>query len=193
MTKTFLVYASEKIGNAVRKTVKKKSGIVKIETLSQLHAACRKIPADALFIGEQEWLVFGFTALHPEIAPHIHFPIIMVSESFLEAERKKKIIFRFVSIPESQKMDTERAGYPAAIRPFLRRICLLFMGSGIKVLGPNEPLEEISKAEKDERKRQAEIIRGLCACNHEKCAKILNLLLEYGERGVSVNFLQLQV
>lgn len=193
MSKTFLVYANEKIGNAVKKVVKKKSNIVKIETLSQLHAACRKIPADVLFIGEEEWEVFGCTALHPNIAPHIHFPIILVSGNFSDIPKKQEIVFRFVSVPESQKSFTEKVGYPASFRPFLRVISLLFIGKRIKVLGPADPAKEICKAQKDEMEKQAEIIRRLCACTHEKCAKILDLVLGSGEMGASVNFLRLQV
>ena len=193
MAKTLLVYTDEAIGAAVKKAVGRKWNIITIENLSHLHKSCRTVPSDALFIGQAQWDVFGCTALHPDIAPHIHFPIILVTESISESPKKKEMIFRFVSVPEEQKSRVEAIGYQAALRPFLSILSLLVVGSGIKVAGPNElPIKAgESYKEREEREREIEAIRELCG--HKKCREIFDLILSCGDKGASADFIQLKV
>lgn len=188
MSKTLLVYTDEPTGNAVKRAVGKKGSIVSIESLSQLHAACRNVPADALFIGEEEWNVFGYTALHPMFAPHIHFPIIMVVARLNDCPGKKEMIFHFVSIPEEQRSRAEAAGYHAALRPFLRILSPFAIRAWIKISGPEDPLGKVSESE---REKQAEIVHGLCA--HKKCRDIFDLILSCGEAGASTDFIQREI
>ena len=188
MSKTLLVYTDEPTGNAVKRAVGKKGSIVSIESLSQLHAACRNVPADALFIGEEEWNVFGYTALHPMFAPHIHFPIIMVIARLNDCSGKREMIFRFVSIPEEQRNRAEAVGYYAVLRPFLRILSPVAIRAWIKISGPEDPLGKTSESE---REKQVEIARGLCA--HKKCRDIFDLILSRGEAGASADFIQRKI
>ena len=193
MPKTLLIYADEAIGADVKKAVGRKGNIISIESLSHLHKSCRTVPADALFIGQSQWDVFGCTALHPDIAPHIHFPIILVTECISASPKKKEMIFRFVSVPEEQKSRTEAIGYNAALRPFLSFLSPLAVGAGIRAVGPNElPIKagESSK-EKAEREMEIEAIRGFCG--HKKCRDVFDLILSCGEKGASAEFIQLKV
>lgn len=187
MYRTLLVYTDEPTGAAVKKAVGRKGSIVKIESLSQLHRACRKDAADALFIGKEEWDVFGCTALHPEFAPNIRFPIILVSSPPLEQRKKKEMTFRFVSVPESQKSRAEANGYNVAIRPFLSALSPLFTGAQIKVFGPSDPAKKLSRSEKAERERQIEIARGLCT--HKKCREVFEQILSRGDEGAELAFI----
>ena len=193
MAKTLLVYMDEAISTAVKKAVGRKGNIISIENLSHLHKSCRTVPADALFIGEEQWDVFGCTALHPDIAPHIHFPIILVTEIRSASSKKKEMVFRFVSVPEEQKSRTEAIGYNAALRPFISILSPLVLGAGIKVAGPNDlPIKAgESCKEKEEREGEIEAIRKLCG--HKKCREIFDLILSCGEKGASINSIQLKI
>ena len=193
MTKTLLLYSDEEIGVAVRKAVGRKGNIVKIENLSHLHKSCRTVPADALFIGQEQWDVFGCTALHPDIAPHIHFPIILVTGNLSDSLKKREMIFHFVSIPEEQKSRTEAVNYHAMLNAFLRRLSPLVIRAGIKVAGPNELPRKIGESDKEKKERESEIngIRELCG--HNKCREIFNLILSCGDRGASTGFIQYHI
>ena len=191
MAKTLLVYTDEEIGSAVKKAVGRKGNIVKIESLSHLHKSCRTVLADALFIGQSQWDVFGCTALHPDIAPHIKFPIILVTGNLSDSPKKREMIFRFVSIPEGQKSRTEAMGYHAALNVFLRRLSPLAVRAGIKAEGPNELPRKAGESDKEKEERESEInaIRELCG--HNKCRKIFDLILSCGDAGASTDFIQL--
>ena len=192
MSKILLVYANNSTSLAVKKAVGRKGEIVKIENLSHLHKSCRTIPADALFIGEAEWDVFGCTALHPDIAPHIHFPIILVTENLSAPLKKREMIFRFVSVPEEQKSQTESVGYQAALRPFLRFFTPLAVGARVRISGPELPhLAGKGDKEKAEREKEIEAIRELCG--HKKCRDVFDLILSCGEKGASSNFIQFKL
>ena len=188
MAKTLLVYTDEAIGADVKKAVGRKCNIVKIENISHLHKSCRTVLADALFIGQPQWDVFSCTALHPDIAPHIHFPIILVTEDILR--KKKEMFFRFVSVPEEQKSQTETTGYRAMLHAFLRILSPLAVRAGIKVSGPNELPQKAAESneEKKEREREIEAIRELCG--HQKCRDVFELILGCGDKGASTDFIQ---